>query len=331
MRVAAGLCGVGVVLLAAMALLGVGVMPSYLAAWLLWMALPLGALPLVMAMELMGVRGWALLPILRRMLLLLPVGAVLAIPVMLGVGGLYGRPGLPAWWMQAPFLLGRMSAMLAVWVVLAFLFSRAPAAPRRGLAVVGLMLHLVLGSLAALDWVMSLDAGLGSSAFGVVVMAGQAATALCAAAFLLALSTDGPAVPSEVPPLMIGFLLVWMFVQFIQYLVVWSANLPAEIVWYSVRTAGWGAVAVWTCVACALLGLSLLLPYAVARVPVVMAAVAAMLLLAHGVLLLWTVLPPFRGGLVPGWADAPALAALGGLAAFLMLTLQNAGERHAHA
>lgn len=331
--------GTGAFGLAALALLaafGSVVMPSYLAAWLFWMALPLGALPLVMLLELLNVRGWTLLPVLRRMLLLLPAGVLLALPVVvsvfLGHGPLAARPGLPAWWVQHPFLLVRMAVLLLVWTGLALLFCRAPRqAPRRGAAVAGLLLHLPMGTVAALDWVMSLDPGLGSSAFGLLLMAAQAGTALCAAVFALALGARGRGLPDEAPPLMAGALLAWVFLHFIQYLVVWSANLPGEIAWYQARSLGLGAPAAWSCAAAAALALALLLPRGLARIPAVVASVAAMLLLAHLVEMLWLVTPAFRGAFSAAWSDGLAVAGLGGLAVFTLAALLGAGRDSVHA
>ncbi len=328
-RIALGVGVLGLALWVLLAALGQQAMPSYLAAWLFCMALPLGALPLVMLLELLDVHGWAVTPVLRRLVLLLPAGALFAIPVMLGAVPLYHRPGLveglPGWWMQPRFLLVRMAVMLLVWTGFALVFCRAPRrGPRRGRAVVGLMLHLPLGSLAALDWLMSLDPGLGSSAFGLLVIMAQVGTALCAAVFILAVSAEGQALPDEVAPLMAAALGAWVFLHFIQYLVVWSANLPGEIVWYQTRTLGLGAPAIWSGFAAAVLAFAALLPYRIAHTPWIMASVAAMLLLAHLIETLWLVTPPFRGGFAAALPDMPALLGLGGLAVFMLLALPGA-------
>jgi len=338
-RIALGLGVLGLAVWGLLAVLGLQAMPSYLAAWLFWMALPLGALPLVMLLELLDVRGWAIVPVLRRLLLLLPAGALFAIPLMVGAAPLYHRTGLasslPGWWMEPRFLLVRMAVMLLVWTGFALVFCRAPRrGPRRGRAIMGLLLHLGMGSLAALDWLMSLDPGIGSSAFGLLVIMAQVGTALCAAVFILAVGADGRALPDEIAPVMAAALGAWVFLHFIQYLVIWSANLPGEVVWYQTRALGLGAPAVWSGFAAAVLALAVLLSYRVARTPWVMASVAAMLLLAHLVEMLWLVTPPFRGRFAAALPDLPALLGLGGLAIFMLLALpgpMRGGDDHARA
>ena len=329
-----GLLGMALWLL--LAALGQQVMPSYLAAWLFWMALPLGALPLVMLLELFDDRGWTLLPVLRRLLPLLPIGALFAIPVMIAVSPLYHHAGLterlPGWWIAPRFLLARMIVLLLVWSALALMFRRpSPHGPRRGLAIIGLLLHFVMGSLAALDWVMSLDAGIGSSAFGLLVILAQIGTALCAAVLILAITANEGRLPNEVAPMMAGVLGAWMFLHFIQYLVVWSANLPGEVTWYQTRALGLGAPTVGSVFAAGALALAVLLSHRLARLPAVIASLAVMLLLAHALEMLWLVTPPFRGRFTAALSDPAALLGLGGLAVFTLFALSARGKIHARA
>ena len=309
-----GVLGLGTWLV--LAIVGVPAMPSYLAAWFAWMALPAGALPLAMLLELLGVRGWALLPVLRRMLLLLPVGAVFAVPVMLAAGTLYPAAGF-----AVPFF-ARMILVLAVWLLLAFVFCRPPRGePRRGWAAIGLMLHLVAGSVAAVDWVMALQPGLGSSVFGLLVIVAQMGAALSAAVFVIAVSTRHGLLPTETRSAMAAFLAVWLFLHFTQYLVIWSANLPGEIVWYQHRGGAWGGALVWSVVAASVLTFAVLM-FDAGRIPWVMASIAAMVLLAHVLEAGWLVTPALRGAFTLAWADLPALLGFGGLAAGLVWALK---------
>ena len=72
-------------------LAGAATMPSYLATWLFWSSLPLGALPVVMLLDLAGPgAGFGLEPILRRMLVLTPLAAVLMVPILVRPEALFG-------------------------------------------------------------------------------------------------------------------------------------------------------------------------------------------------------------------------------------------------
>jgi hypothetical protein len=337
---AAALLGVlGLAACVVLAVLGGAVMPSYLAVWLFWIALPLGALPLVMALELASPGELATLAALRRVLALLPLAALLAIPVVVRAAALYGHAsparhgyaGDPGW--TTPWLLVlRMVVMLAIWTALALVFARPPSrgAPRRGLAIAGLMLHAVLGTVAAVDWVMSLAPGLASSAFGLLLIAAQAGAALSVAILLVALprtaSHEDALVPTRVAALMLALLGMWVFLHFVQFLVVWSADLPAEIVWYQRRDGGLGAAAIWFGLAAAVLALVVLLPRSLARRAGVVAGIAALLLLAHLVEMLWLVTPSFRGHFTISLADVLALAGVGGLVTAFLLASGGHGS-----
>ncbi len=308
----------------AFAAAGSAVMPSYLAGWLLVFGIPAGALLLVLGQEALGYVSWSALPVLRRTVLLLPAVSVFSIPVLLRTEPLYRRPGLadalpPGWAAPGRFDL-RMVIILLVLSGFALVFSRTPSRPRRLLAVIGCMLHICLVSVAAVDWVMSLQPGLNSSAIGLLLISSELGTACCLLAFVLAVQSRERLRSQGLPLLLTAVLAAWGFLHFIQFLIVWSADLPTEIVWYQARSGGWGGFAVWFAAAALALGLAIL-PSSIARVPAVLASVSAMLLLAHLVETLWLVTPAFRGRFSVTLPDALALIGLGGLTVGLMIVL----------
>ena len=220
----------------------------------------------------------------------------------------------------------RMLVILIVLSLLAVVFSRPPrggAAPR-GLAVLGLLLHLWLVSLGrGSTGIMALQPGLGSSAFGLLVIAlANSAWRPASRAFVVAVGTP----PRRRASRRVGApswrwcWCFWLILQFGQFLVVWSANLPAEIVWYQARAAGGGAALVWSAAAASALALALL-PSPLARRPVGLACVAGMLLAMHALEMLWLVTPAFRGQFVISLADVLAVLGVGGLLSGLLLVL----------
>ncbi len=341
MRIAGGIVGlIGVLAFVGwivMAAFGLQVMPSYLAAWLFWLAIPVGALPLVMGLEFAGAGLSPMAAALRPLLLLMPVAAVFVIPVLVRVGPLYpwaGTPqhGMAATWFNTAFFIVRAILYLIVWTVLAVIFARRPldGEGRRGLASFSLGAHLVVGSLAATDWALSLDSGLGSSNFGLLVIAAQCSLALAAALLVNPAAWRNPTILAQFAWLTLALLGAWVFLQFTQFLVVWSANMPKEIVWYQRRDSGLGFAIVWFGFSVAALALLLLMPRSLARsLPGMVAALAGLILLMHLFEMLWLVTPNFRGGFTITFADVLAMAGVGGLVLAASQALRGRQLRHA--
>ena len=309
-----------------------GAMPAYFAAWLFWIGVPMGALPIVMAMEASAATESPLLPVLRAMLPLLPLGTILALPLLGGLSDLFVRPGLPgalpAWWTAPGAIALRDGAALIVLSGLAVLFWITPRSPRRSLAVAGSMLTLVLVTLLAIDVVLAPQPALGSSLAGLLLIAGQMVLAGSLAGLVVAVGSAPSARLPGATGLLLGLLVTaWFFVQFVQFLVVWSANLPPEAAWYLGRFAGIGPASI-AFAAIAALSAMALLPSGLGRIPVVMATLSAMVVLAALAVTLLFVIPAYRGQLTLTVADALALGGVGGLSIGALLLLLPKGERH---
>ena len=298
-----------------------GSMPAYFAAWLFWIGVPMGALPLVMAMEGTGAVASPLLPVLRAMLPLLPLGTIFALPMLGDLSGLFVHPGLPAWW-TAPFTLAlRDGVILFVLSVLALVFWMTPRRPRRALSGLGVLMCLFLGTVLGFDWLLAPQPGLGSSLVGLLLIAGQMALAGAVAGLVLAIGTDARARLPGNTGLLLGLLVAfWFFLQFAQFLVVWSANLPAEAAWYLARLGGSGT-AITAFAAIAALTAIALLPSMLGRIPAAMASISAMVALALLLVTLLFVVPAFRGTVALSVSDALALLGLGGLIVGAMMLL----------
>ena len=311
------------------ALAGTAILPSYLGAWLFILALPLGALPVVMGLELIGQPEGLVTALLRRLVAIMPLAAVLAIPVLLKAKDLFPAlgavgDGLPGWWMTEPFFLIRAVVFLVVWTLLAFVFSRPvasfPAGGRRPLlAGAGLALHFIMGTLAADDWAQAVEPSFNSSAFGLLLIATQAGIAVSLAVAMAATGRrpnldrrDGTAT-QHLGTVLAVLLGAWGFLAFTQYLVVWSANLPKEVVWYQHRAAGIGQAAEDSAAILCFVALLCLLSRKLLRVRGVLAWVAAALVVLHGFEMLWLVTPAFRATFSVTLADLLALAGAAGL------------------
>ncbi len=307
------LLGLGVV-----ALLGTrGVMHSYLAGWLVLLALPAGALPLVMALEILPVDGLAIASSLRRLLCLMPLAAVLALPILLAHRELFpglgvATPGFAGIWSGTVFFVVRAILILLAWAVLSFLFARPTARRRPLLAGLGLALHLVLVTLAAQDWILAVEPSFTSSAAGLLLLAAQSGITL-ATAGLMRTQQSGSHAPDRLPAALAMTLALWLFLAFTQYLVVWSANLPAEAAWYRHRSSDLGFGAEIAAGVICLVTIPILLRDATARSAGFVTAVAALILLLHAGGMLWLVTPAIRGHFSVRLSDLLAVAGLAAL------------------
>lgn len=175
--------------------------PAYLYAYLFWLGIALGSLAIVMLHHLTG-GGWGF--VIRRILEAafgtLPLLALLFLPLLLGLHFLYpwadparvaadpilrNKQGM----FTLPFFLVRAVIYFCAWIVMARLLRRwsleqdrtgDPALTQRFQRWCGawLVLYALTISLAAIDWIMSLEPRWFSTIFGMLVMAGQALTAL---------------------------------------------------------------------------------------------------------------------------------------------------------
>ncbi len=344
--------GIGVLALACTWLLaaagGVQVMPSYLAAWLFWLALPAGALPLVIGLDLAGspARAWPaqrgvvppspLDPSLRLLLMGLPLAALLVVPVLLAQPTLFTPDavrhslgtgpgtGFARAWLSPGARALRSVVLLVLWSALALVFLR-PGRPR-GLAVFGFGAHLVVGTLLATDLAMAVAPGLNSSSYGLLLISSQCGIALSVAILLAAIGRAR--LPDSTASMMLWLLGVWLFLQFTQYLIVWSANLPREIVWYQQRDAGLGRAAEWFGLAAFVVPLLTLVSRRLARSTGVLALLAGLVLVMHLLETLWLITPTFRGSFTLSLADVLSLLGVGGLVLAPMLFIHARSVQH---
>lgn len=349
MRRAPVLVAIGVWLLAVatvLVLFGLGSLPdlprAYLAGWLVIVSLPLGALAVLMGLELTGFGEPALAAPLRLLLASLPIVSVLIVPVLLDLTVVYGwsaaephgPQGFAARWFTPGSFGLRSVIYLVIWNVLALFFLRpAPPTPRhRALAGFGLLLHLVIGTLAAFDWFMSLDQTFVSSVYGVLVIAAQCAFALTAA-LLIALLADRRAGPARAAILVLIVAVgVAAFVQFTEYLVVWSANLPKEIAWYQTRARdGLGPTFAIGAPILLFAAFILLLPERVGarRGPALVALVVLLVVEVADLICLASPSDMFTAAvLIVDLVVIIGMAGLGGLCAFLVADRTTLGVRH---
>jgi hypothetical protein len=328
---------------------------SYLYGYLFWVMVGVGSLGLGMLSHLTG-GLWGIVP--RRLheaaARTLPAMGFAFIPVVLGASSIYSwaNPELVA----ADALLGEKSAYLnlpfftlravlyfVVWGLLAYRLSSwsrqqdqqydtGRAARLSGISALGLVLLFLTTSFAAIDWGMSLAPHWFSTIYGVLFIVSAALSALAFTIQLLArLAAEEPFKAALQPvtvhdlgKLLLAFTMLWGYVNFSQFLIVWSGNISEETPFYLNRMhGGWNAIAILLIVFHFALPFALLLSRSLKRSARALAAVASLMLLMQLVDLFWLIGPDLVShghGHVPlrvHWMDLAAVLGLGGL--FLLL------------
>jgi hypothetical protein len=296
---------------------------AWLPAFLLWASLAAGALGALALGHLLD-ESW-LAPVrapLEAAARGLPLVALMAVPVLVGVEWLYPwsqpvPPPMPApraaWFSPLPFRL-RGAGFLLLWCGLAWWLARAPR-PGRWRAAVTLMLLLPSVTLAAQDWSLSRDPGWWGSLQGVAVWVQGMMSALAAAALVTLArgtmpgSATGEGEALERALLALALATIWLW--FVQFIVVWMADLPEEAGWYLRRMEPpWAQVKL---AAAAALVLAIALAAPPRHRPWRLALVCLLLLACHGAHLWWVVRPDAPLAVPPAWLDAalPVLLGLG--------------------
>lgn len=290
-------------------------MSSYLFAWLLFLGLALGGMANLMLHNLTGGSwGAAVRPAFAAATRLVPLAALLAIPVLLGMRALY--PIAESGWFAPAFFALRTIGYLAIWTLFSFLLRRNAS---QGLSAAGLIVYAFGMSLAAVDWIGALVPEWYSTGFGLVVAIGQMLGAMALAIAYAGLGARGPraarAVFHDLGNLLLMYVMTWAYLAFMQFLIVWVGNLPREVAWYVPRLqTGWAALGMLLVVFHFFAPLAILLSRTAKRSPLVLGALAAAVLAMHAIDVYWLVAPSVRpAGFEVAWLDPAALAALGAL------------------
>ena len=255
----------------------------------------------------------------------MPALVLLVLPGLLGAGVIYewthqhsdGFRGLWLWW---PGFVVRGLLYVALWWALARWVLpttlRNPAGA--GLGLIAVVLSV---SLAAFDWAQSMDPRFASSIFGLLWL-GRLMLSGIAACILLCLMA-GASRPGVLRGLLAAAALSWVYLHFMQYLIVWYGNLPEEVHWYEVRARGWPLLT-WLVALQSLVFVATWWPFSERRLPLTVLAAATLLLgLAEGAWLSLSSLPDMNG-LIVTLALLAATAAGAGLMALLVLPRRSA-------
>jgi hypothetical protein len=300
---------------------------SYLVAFLFWLGIALGALAVLSIHHVTGgAWGVAIRRPLEAAAQTLPLLALLFLPIALAPGTLYewAHPEAVAHdpllahkaaYLNVPFFVVRAIVYFAAWILLTRAMVRwsreqdavgdVTGAARR-LQLVARTALVVLGltgTFASIDWMLSLEPHWFSTIYGILFMGGCVLSALAFAIPVTALIADRPPFAAalsadvfhDLGKMLLAFVLLWAYFSFSQFLIIWSGNLPEEIVWYITR-AGSG----WQWFGLAAVGLAFALPFTLLlsrdlkHNPRWLAGVAVLVFVMQLIYLTWTIVPSFR-------------------------------------
>lgn len=253
----------------------------------------------------------------------MPLMAVLAIPVILFAGQIYGwaspeMAGNPllahkaAYLSQKAFII-RWVIYFVIWSGYSIFFWRTSVSQDKSGDVAlthrlenfsgfALMLCALSVAAAAFDLLMSVDPIWFSTMFGVYYWAGGFVSFFAFLTLItMGLQNSGRMTKIVSPEhfhdygkLMFGFTFFWGYIAFSQYMLYWYGNIPEETAWFLLRSKnGWGYVGLTTLFATFALPFCGLISRYAKRNRKMMAFWAFWIIIAQWINLYWVVMPEF--------------------------------------
>ena len=304
-------------------------LPSWLIGFLFCTGLSLGCLALLMLQHMTGGQ-WGL--VTRRIYeagsRILWFGAVLFVPVAAFAPKLFlwARPEavradhilqMKEPYLNLPFFVIRAVIYFGVWLFCAMLLNKWSAAQDRGETAVteadtrrfrvvsapGLIAYVILMSLGAVDWIMSLEPHWYSTIFGFIVVVGQTLSALAFSVAVLTILAPREPMNSvlramhfhDLGKLMLALVMLWAYFSFSQFLIIWAGNLPEEIPYYLKRLdGGWKYLSLALAFGHFILPFCLLLSADLKKRPKLLARVAWFIVAMRLYDTIWLVAPVFQ-------------------------------------
>jgi hypothetical protein len=305
--------------------------------WLVWtlflLTLGLGNLFLVVLERLVGAH-WSV-PMRRvpeRIASLIPLAIVLLLVAFFGVPVIFPwtypeavhNPILVAKapWLNLPFFAIRLAICAVVWMLFYRFYvrgslrqdeSKDPAFTLRArrLAPAFMVVFFFSVTILAFDWISGLEPEWYSDMFGVYLFAGTFISGIAAMLVgVLSLKRGGrlPEVQTKhvynLGTLGLAFTVFFAYIGFAQYLLIWYANLPEEVIWFKHRIEG-----AWQPVAWLLPLLHFFIPFFLLigglgkKHPATLRIAAFSILLGHFVDLYWLIFPVLGPTPLFGWPE----------------------------
>ena len=318
----------GLIVLAVFGLSGgrMTVLQGWVFAAQFWTGLSLGAAVLLITHAITGGRwGEALRPILRAGTAALPVAVVAWVPLIFVAGSVFPWATTPVedlpqtvvkklFYLDVGFLQLRTVVVLALFIGIGWIAGAwSHRQPGLAASTTALMVYAFAISVLSIDWLLAFEPEFYSTAYPPIHATGGVVAAMALAT--LALWANGGSVDrlADCAMLMLAWAMIWLYLIFMQYLIIWSGDLPQEIHWYLVRLQGGWSVPLWLGILCHVAVVAAMTSPRLKRRPDAVAAAAAALVLGQMLDLWWRTAPAFVPAIsLSALADLAALVALGG-------------------
>jgi hypothetical protein len=309
-------------------------MRSYLVAFIFWLGISSGCLAAMMLHRLTGgTWGIALTRVAQRASALIPLMALMFIPIALEVPRLYiwAQPEMvehdEILQMKEPYLNRdgftiRAVVYFVIWSGLALLLRGRRIWKLPGpVSGVGIAAWFLCGTFASVDWMMSLEPHWYSTTYGAMFVVGQALSGLAFGIFALLVLSDDRPWPAALPRaglrdlnnLLLAFVMLWTYIAFTQFLIIYYGNLAEEVGWYQRRIEGG-----WINVAFVLIGFHFIAPFLALVAgsgkenPKALATIAGAIVVVHWLDIHWLIMPAFYPSeFTFSWCDIAATVTVG--------------------
>ena len=153
--------------------------------------------------------------------------------------------------MNLPFFTARSLIYFVLWCGFGFWVSKRMrrhvqnGQPIRALSGVTLLVLLFTFSFAAMDWIMTIDRAWSATGFGALALTGAVSNGVAFAILMTVWKQRRVSLAHPKQPLLIDLgnlllmsVMLWAYLDFTQFLIIWSGQMPREIRWYDARSTG---------------------------------------------------------------------------------------------
>jgi hypothetical protein len=229
-------------------------------------------------------------------------------------------------YLNTTFFIVRVVVIFGIWSLFYYFFSKNSLKQdttkdqrltKRNIVLSGVFIPIfaITITMAAVDWLMSLEPHWFSTIFGVYYFSGSVWVSLAALTLTVILLNERGYLSSRLNndhyyslgTLMFAFTCFWGYIAFSQYMLIWYANLPEENFWFLNRwTGGWQYFSILLILVHFIIPFGALLSYPAKTNPKRLKFMSVWIILSHYLDLYWLAMPNLEvngHGYVFSWLD----------------------------